>query len=448
MIDWESILGPAFYERIERIEKIRKLIDSQGVSIVATKMDEISTAFLKALLDRISGKIDPATHQKRVSAVIKEFAHQVEKSGDYSWLVSVMQSWYNCGLEISPRELVSEVTLDYLLLYLRLCRKTEILAGVYKGVFWKKIHAPKPNDWPALRVIALEMIPYLALIGREELFLVPENFLPDQLVPISVPLIGRTREELLTEAYFNQHFTLGPEGAEVLLEGLTDIKSIMVKLVKETLIARVTTSRGDSLVALNLYKNEGVSFIDSSFYQGAKDKPMLALLAQIYHDLVTAVDAIVEPRGSIRTQIVNLERPNHPIGARYIPRKIEHSVFPSGGAVRFTLTEHRPPRPHPVGGHGRVDRMSTEHYTELLKWQEETGVQVPWHVLLDNPEWDDQKTPALPMVRAAGHTFVRPHFTGITDERLQKLPEFIRRGLGREIAEKLREELLHARDSR
>lgn len=385
-----------------------------------------------SLLGRLhQGRIAPDTYKKRLGSLLRRRAGTIKKKSLYPFFVQAVTA-LEMRLQEMPEPIRHCLVDDFALLYLLLMRKNQILAGVREGIGWKEIQPPEVTSSIFWMSVAYQMLPFLGIIGRADLDLVPERFVFVTDYPqIAVPEPARSVGDLLEEAYHRQHFTLPPVGVAVKFENAGDVAGTLIKQIRDYLVARVDTPYGQLLTYLSLDLADGFSFevvLDEETW-------LLNLLAEVYRDLVvTTEEGKIRRRREVSAPrelpAVSEERAKPTLSFRLLPRRIRGQEAP----LRVIYSgPRRPPKLHTVSGHPRNVTMTEEHYRELLRWQDETGLRVPWHVVLKEATWDDRVTPPFKLLEKCGRTYVRPHFSPVSDEVIASLPTFIKRRLQKEI---------------
>jgi len=280
---------------------------------------------LAFLLDR---KITQLTYEDRCLARVQGIISKVEKGGDYQFLARVLRAANNKELEYDPIPFEIILT-DFCLVLARFSKNGELLVGLRNGVpVWKGVKIEESPYEGQFLAFYEGIIPIIDCIGEKELDLIPENPMSGvSALKIAFPMITKTTDRILEDAYFNQRFSIHPDGAMITFEDARDVREMKITVINGMFISRMMTGHGEDTFCLDLNYGgqEHLLVLDAEKY-------LSRLLAQTYHDLVTAIDVEVEPRGVIRTQIENEERPERPIRTRYIgflPLMMVRSPFAS-----------------------------------------------------------------------------------------------------------------------
>lgn len=231
----------------------------------------------------------------------------------------------------------------------------------------------------------------------------------------------------LEDAYYNQHYVMDEGGAYVKICGCPYLESMNLKVrsgIKDPnyfdFLARFNFTDGSYLHVMDSHVAQGESpHLDRLGLAQEHRVPAFLnyLIAQIYHDLVTATElGFSQPRYITESRTDDRRENSSEISWIYIPRLIRGRPQES---VRRWADTQRSAEPHRVRGYKRKGKITDRHRLELQSFEQETGLKVL--------EW-------LP----DGYTFVRPHVSPSTDyESMAKLPHFIRVRMQKEIQELL-----------
>lgn len=354
-------------------------------------------------------------HDKR-KQFLTSFTDHIKRKRRYRFLndfigrVSVLSDIYP--------EIAGILTIESLDLYLLLCSENQILAGSKNGLWYKEInfenYSPEEREavWEA---IILQMSIIFPSLDKSAIELVPDDFITrEEIKKLNLPQPAKSIEELLEEAYYQQRYTVSPEGAEVHFQNAGDLKTIVLKQRSGVIMAKAVTSMGEALVKIDLDEAVGLSpeIIVSQ-------KPVLAnILAEVYRDLVVAVEIPSSGRKRRRVLATAERAPMEPT-CIYIPRIKWIRGEQKEMSIRIPYEgPQRPRRTHPVVGHTRHVKMTKEHRLAIEEYEEETGLRI-----LD----------FLP----EGSTYVRSHIRGGTELGIKKLPSFIIRRIQTQLEESL-----------
>lgn len=314
--------------------------------------------------------------------------------------------------------------MDALALYLLVCEPKRFLVGVKNGVHWKRTFWPS-MEWNRFLSIATTFLANLKHVGKKEADIYPERFVsPNDLQKVNIPKPARSKEDLIEEAFYNQRYILPPEGAEVRLRRGGDIQKVLVVQSGNYLIAKPVLPYGESLLFLDVANAAGFSLptiMTSNIEEiESRNSPWLDILAEIYHDLLIAVEKKRQRRKTSVSKEKEDEELEIELGGRlgivYIPRVVH---------IGQPLIKERPPyegpprptTPHRVVGHKRKANMTEKHRQELIRFEQRHGIKI-----LEN----------LPV----GYTFVRPFIVPV-NANLAGLPVFIKRRIETRLAEEL-----------
>ena len=229
---------------------------------------------------------------------------------------------------------------------------------------------------------------------------------------------------------------IDPKGAYVKITGDPFVRSVTIKAKKGLkdpnhvdLLAKFELPSGFDFQVLEANKGT-LALQDQDFdnrmsryvYNEETNKTTrycLIILAQVYHDLVTAVEMPFNQPVSVQNTGLKSSDEENEILAQaqltVIPRvirKVEQSP-------RQAMEHPRIITPHRVRGYKRSGNLSEEHKKRLQEFEAETGFQIL--------KW-------LP----EGYTFVRPHISPAQDsDRIKQYPQFIRYRIQEEIKQVL-----------
>ncbi len=346
----------------------------------------------------VSGGLIQGKETER-SLLYQEIARDIKRGEKFYFLEEMQKRTFNEEVTPEVRKLLS---MDIATLHLLLGREDKLLVGLKGGVFWKNIEWPEQqvNAMPHLRTsfFYLQMAPQ---IGRREMEVVPDKpLIPEVSEKMSIPNPAQTVDEALEQAYYGQKFIIPYEGAEVRFRKAGNLDKVVILQARNILFGRIVTDKGDSLTVIDL--ENGIALGD------IKNQPFGEILAEVYRDMVTAVEVHANRRRTLQNLLPINPSDDGPVenpSVIYIPRTVR---IRDGEEFRPKYKGPvRPTTPHRVSGHRRHVNMSEQHRQELQKFEQETGISI-----LEN----------LPI----GYTFVRPHVVP-SGENLEGLPVFIKK---------------------
>ena len=175
-----------------------------------------ATIDLAFLLDR---KITQLTYEDRCLARVQGIISKVEKGGDYQFLARVLRAANNKELEYDPIPFEIILT-DFCLVLARFSKNGELLVGLRNGVpVWKGVKIEESPYEGQFLAFYEGIIPIIDCIGEKELDLIPENPMSGvSALKIAFPMITKTTDRILEDAYFNQRFSIHPDGAMITFE--------------------------------------------------------------------------------------------------------------------------------------------------------------------------------------------------------------------------------------
>src|SRR3989344_360925 len=301
-------------------------------------------------------------------------------------------------------------------LFLLACEPNRFLVGLKGGVHWKKVNIASPPDGtnPAILNLASHYLGMLERVGKRELETVPESLVhPDDFSRIHFKATQLPLDKILEDAYFRQRYFVPPEGADVRFRRFGDLARIFAVQSGDEFIAKVSTSYGDETVLIDLQEASYVS-PDIKLLKPGEKSPWVGIVAETYHDLVTA-EEIYSTRSRRR---VSLDSNSYGFGdwdlnnpqVIYIPRKRKITLI-EDPRPRYDGPP-RPIKPHRVTNHLRDTNMTLRHRDEIYDIEREWGLAEG--EIVDN----------IP----AGKTWVRPHFSPSGSEAVLKVgPIFLKR---------------------
>ena len=287
------------------------------------------------------------------------------------------------------------------------------LVGLRQRPQWQNVILPAINiilPMP-IREIAIPYLQEIDQIGERELVAIPQRIVhPYAMSNLHVPRSAQAAEDHLSDAFFRQRYLIPTEGGEVRFRNALDVERMILIQNRNLILAKTVTEGGDLFTSIHLDTgrvfNSDLGLIDNF--------PLGDLVAEVYHDLVTAVEIPTTrfrnlgARGTANG--LDVETPQ----IIYIPRIARTGQIidrpPYNGP-------DRPNRPHRVSGHRRRANMTEAQRQRILDFQEVNDINILNH---------------LP----AGFTFVRP-FTVPAGANIRNLPQFIKRRIETQLAQRL-----------
>lgn len=315
------------------------------------------------------------------------------------------------------------LTLDSVALYLIVGGPNRLLVGTKDGIYWKHIQWPKGGGSELdamLMPIASRYFAEMGYVGQKELATVPERVIRlSELPVIRLPKPARSIEELLEDAYYQQRYIVPVDGAEVRFNKAGDLQKMIIVQSGKVVFAKGVVSQGEVFLWLNLDHASWYSTTEGLYDPSRveqKESIWVNILAEVYHDLVTAIELPVKKfrtfgGGETRKTVLEEGQPQ----IIYIPRvarvgKIERSLYQG---------PPRPVTPYKVGCHRRKANMTEEHRLRLMEFEKEYGIPV---------------LAGLP----GGYTVVRPYVVPAgSSEALRNSPTFIKRRIETQLRQEL-----------
>jgi hypothetical protein len=325
-----------------------------------------------------------------------------------------------------PEGVKGRILKNAIAIYLLSGDPDKVLVGVKDGAYWKKTNFQgiykEAEVYNKYLELANKHILNLPSIGSKELFLVPDNPMMDEQVDsVKIPRPAKSSQDLLEEAFYKQRYMVPIEGAEVRFRHAGDVERVVLKQTGNELMARVYTKKGEIYVSLDLEDGHSTSLR----FRGDEWLGDITgnLVAEVYRDLVTAVEL---PRNrhkklsskgheNSKGEIELLQSKPQFI---YIPR-----VLRQGDVEDRPLYDGpvRPITPHRVSGHLRKANMTEKHRLELLKFEQENGIQILKYI-------------------PTGYTYVRPFIIPFGGSIIG-LPTFIKRRIETQIQHSIQAEM-------
>ncbi len=311
---------------------------------------------------------------------------------------------------------------------------SSVLVGTRHGnVAFQKLKYPvfKMSDLPR----ALKMAFTLEYFGPEDLDILPEvgcwlsqhdvssSDTDDRFPAIIDPWLKIA--DLLESSYYNQQFMPHPSGSVVKILGVPGVEQVVLKAKKSVadrnyidLVGIFTIDNRqfpcvlDGDIATRRVAGDMVTWSD---LQSRTMHFMRWLLAQLYHDLVTAKDVVPgrERRlGNKAKAAAKLpEKVAEDLKWIYIPRKRKKETL----EIRRPAVNPRSMSPHRVSGHKRRANMTDRQREAVRALEQESGIEILRWI----PE---------------GYTFVRPHIVPADGSAsIMQLPRFIRTRIQEDI---------------
>lgn len=348
---------------------------------------------------------------------LKALAKEINKARDFRVLPQLRELLTPVDL---PNDLRSYFLADVTALYLLLSER-EFLVGIKDSPHWRKLTWPDDRSSEVHWAFILGNVYFanIGYIGERELPTVPLAPIdPGRIRFLQFPRSERSIEETLEAAYYGQRYLVPEEGAEVFLRSVGDVDRMFLVQSGRVLLAKVVTKYGEGFVRLHL---EDADWFSSFEFQNRPlgvldpveitDPASVALVAEVYRDLVTAVELPVErylPLGGMSPRVARAGTRGDTRPQIYIPRVTRIR----GRQQEFARSRYegplRPVSPHRVRGHSRKGPMTERHRQVLATWFAARDLRMP-----QIPE---------------GSTYVRPYTVPAEDpEVIRKLPVFIRR---------------------
>lgn len=382
---------------------------------------EATTSVLKAFFtahNRVTGLSTSSTFCAHFDDTTQSLAHLIRKNRRYSLLPELWDAVEDAYLSL-PLELWSVFQKVVWTTYLLLGDERRCLIGTKDNKpTWRPLARPITSRTQA-EILGIGAVHDINLryvqAGDESIVPALDEWVKEDLFQYPWPSVSMEAiHKLLEQAFYNQRYTIDPAGARVQLVGCPRINSLYLKVRRGIrdpnyydFLARFELDNGSFFNVLDgvVGAVTGHSELDEMISRGTFLNYTYYLIAQIYHDLVTAIELPVARYRGGRIVRPQLEpKPTETVSGIYIPRVVRGNTE----LPRREIPSPRITEPHRVRGYKRKGKMTEAHRLEILKFEQTTGLKV-----LD---W----TPA-------GCTFVRPHVSPAADyEWLAHLPLFIR----------------------
>ncbi|OIO47190.1 MAG: hypothetical protein AUJ31_00165 [Parcubacteria group bacterium CG1_02_39_15] len=370
-----------------------------------------------------------------------EIVERVRKKRAYYFFVDALKTIerkfnlpfpaYIVELREAKPNVASFLLTELLLIWALLEKEGRFLVCVKDG--YQRKHFPLPENPEERKAFILQVgqqiLAFLPFITPQHLDLIPDRFGPIHNVDkeaIRVPIIvNQSIAEILEDAYFHQRYVIHPVGAAVQLKNAYDIQAMLVKVIDGKIIAKISTSKGETIALVDLETAQGVDFLLKHGGPLIQVRDALALLvASVYHDLVVRIETPTKRKRKYAFRAVEGERvilPEEEPIFIYIPQKIR-----VGGEIKEVspcqpAPFRRSPRPHQVREHPmRLWRgeMSEYQRRRVEEFERETGFKIL------------EKLPP-------DHTFVLPFSSPKGAEVIAHYPLFIKRKVEAEMLSKL-----------
>lgn len=330
-------------------------------------------------------------------AIVLEMAEKIREKKAYSFFLDVIRA-VEKRFEFPPFPLwVEEVKgearptissflmTELLLLWVLMAKKGRFLVCVQGGHQRKEFLLPEnlEDRKRAILEIGQQVLVLLPFMTPEHLHLVPSGFGPihDIDTPVKIPICDQSIEEILADARARQCYIIHPQGVPVQWQKRgRDLQEMFIKTIGRVVIAKVTTSRGETIALLDLDNAKGIDFaISREGLRLGKEAPLALNLASAYHDLVTrkikvgrrkklSIGTVKAPEAEEETVLVKEESP-----VIYIPRTVV-----IGGKVREVFPQlrssHKSPNPHLR--HLKYGRMSERQRSLIEEYERKNKVDI------------------------------------------------------------------------
>ncbi len=407
---------------VEVLEKIDNVGLDQPLPPAYTKPERFLQEMVESLqVGRRVGKAGSPTYQPQRSRNLHAIAREIVRKRHW-YLIPEMYDVLERDYGGSPYSSVAH-NLELPSLYLLTCPDDRFLVSTQGQNVWREINMDQyePDERGQVwSTVAQYMAPIVGHIHPENADLIPDRFLVhEKFNDVQLPQPAEPMEKTLERAFFHQRYIVNPDGVEVRFQHAGDLQSMRLRVTGNQIMARVQLNGGETFVLLDL--DTAAHYSPEVIFNTKTGDPRLAhLLAEVYHDLVTAV-TIRGPRRPPRDERAQTnDEEKQERTWRYIPRTIRQFLDEE---TRVPLdTSRRPPQPHPVVGYVRRGNMTESQRDNIVAFEAEYGVRI-MHLVPD------------------GFTFVRPHISprGYTGEMFESLPVFIKRRFRSHVEELVRE---------
>lgn len=355
--------------------------------------------------------------QSTFSEIVIGLAKEIE-AGRYSFLTQMMWALPRLRQRTESNHAVTTILLLALqATYFLVGEERKYLVGTRGNQpVWRTSSGPL-TPWLRSSELIGACAAHLPYIGKDDLDLVPHF---DERAPSPEPhdlpdiSIDETRA-VLEEAYYNQRYVVAQEGATVKITGHPKVRSVELRVrpgINDPnyvdFLARFELDTGSHLVVLAGELGTGQI---TTLNDDPTERYFYFLIAQIYHDLVTAREVKVMATDPSRG-VPAYHEDSQPSWI-YIPRRRILTEAPD--APREPMETPRLSEPHRVTIHPRRGIMSKAQRQKIQDWEIEHGLKV-MHIA--NPD----QTIVLPHVSPKESTVATA-----------RLPRFIKARLQREI---------------
>ena len=353
------------------------------------------------------------------SQVFKTIANQMDRSRQYRLLLRAMNVLQKRRLDLpTTSHLIADISALYTILGER-----GFVVGVKDVPHKKRIDLPEPRSLWAIRYCNVYMA-VAELIGEKELPVVPIKPLhPEEIGKLKKPASKESIDDILKRAYYGQKYLVPLGGAEIFVKNSGDVEKLFLLQSGTKVFARLFFNKGEALVWIDTEDADWFSSLDMTerAMSGVSSKEPRSVwaefVAEVYHDLVTAVELPVERQKALTygsQKEIKRGLKNRP--TIYIPRVVKVGNKQSELARPEYQGPKRSAVPHDVPAHPRKRPMTERHRQVLLAWFAERDIPMP-HI-------------------AEGYTYVRPHVSpSATPEEVRSLPKFIRRRMSERFEE-------------
>jgi hypothetical protein len=436
MIGFEKIIHTTVFNHLNQLRGYQGLWPQKGSHPKGT-YGWIADELLSLLADLHFRRISESIYNRRLDVFVRSVAKSIHDSKRY---FAIYDEFIYLEQQPFPEKIRNCLIDDIVLIYILLGKGNQILAGVRKGVWWKSLETP-PDDPLFWFSVGYQMLPLLGFIGRSELEFVPEKFLLlIDMTHLKIPKQKKSTTAYLRHAYFNQIYSIAPQGAQIIIRAKGDINGMIIKEITvdelHCILARIETTEGASIGYLHLDTGLGYA-VDVG--TSTRKSRILKLIAEIYDDIVTAgktKPSLLKKLLGKSSDQPNKERKSSPYFT-YLPRTAR-SLTTSATSFRVPYSgPRRPPEFHAVKGSFPNRPMTERHYKDLIDWQAKTGIRIPWEKIIHGPKSKHPplaKIPSYKEVFAAGRTFARPHHRPVSESTLAALPLFIKKEIEEELA--------------
>lgn len=399
------------------IDQLLEIVESVAISYAAGSQSEFLDSFFELVTTESARIVETKSY------------YEIEELNTAVWLVIALSSndsKKNLGLICSL--IVNCITA-------MIGSETKILVGIKNNIpaFRELGHKmTEPYDIALLVSTFPLMLPSIMHhVGQDDTWMVPT---PSEW-SLDLPYRGDEYlefvEATLAAALENQCYTVHPQGVQIKLSA-GNINGMWLKVVPKpkspymSILARVDSSEQGSYFTV----------VDEEAILGPSENMprtpaigsyVVAMIAQVYHDLVTVKETAGSSRGP-KTVVQDgipvfksssiISKTTVPWTA--IPRRTKRTRVTETGA-RQPVLEPKMKNPHFVCGHPRKGNMTERQREEIRKFEASTGLQILARLAPDK-------------------TYVLPHMSPMPEsaEQFNSLPRFVRAGIHKALEEGLR----------